>query len=56
MTDVVFIYLFISATLSQKNVKQIQYFDKKNKKANRDILYNLLFFSLRHFFLLCCKH
>ncbi len=46
MTDVVFIYLFFSATLPQKNVKQIQYFDKKNKIDNRGFyVYNLLFFS-----------
>ncbi len=46
MTDVVFIYLFFPTTLSQKNVKRIQYFDKKNKIANRVYLYNLLFFFL----------
>ncbi len=43
MADVVFLFFF-SATLSQKNVKLIQYFDKKNKIANRVLLYNLPFF------------
>ncbi len=36
-------YLFFSETLSQKNDKQIQYFEMKNKMANRVFLYNLLF-------------
>ncbi len=43
MTDVVFIYLFFSAT--QKNVKQIQHFDKKNKIANRVFCTTYFFLS-----------
>ncbi len=40
MTDVAYIYLFFSVTLSQKNGKWIYYFDKTNNIANRLFLYN----------------
>ncbi len=50
MTDVLYIYLFFSATLSHKHGKQMLYIDKTNKIANkianRLILYNLYLFIL----------
>ncbi len=46
-------YLFFSETLSQKNDKQIQYFEMKNKMANRFFFCTTYFFSLCDTFSYC---